>query len=149
MSNNYDAWKELEKYFQEDPTERVESVPDQEINLAEKQLGVQFSEGYKKFVSLYGGAGLGSKLVYGLRHQENMDCKIFSVVDVTNFYREQGWPDTENWYVVSDDFDGNPIGIDPEGKVWLSDHNSGFELVKIADSFEELVHRLLTDTLFG
>ena len=60
----------------------------------------------------------------------------------------QKWPDIEDWYVISDDGRGNPIRIDPEGKVWLSDHDAGFEKVKLADNFEEFLHKLLTDTLY-
>jgi len=77
-----------------------------------------------------------------------MGDNFYSVVDLTNFYRNQHWPYIGEWYVVSDDFDGNPIGIDPDGKVWLLDHDSGFEKVKLADSFEEFLYKLLTDTLY-
>lgn len=38
--------------------------------------------------------------------------------------------------------------ITPDGSVWLFDHDSGFEQVKLADSFEDFLHKLLTDTLY-
>lgn len=60
----------------------------------------------------------------------------------------QNWPDIDDWYIISDDGRGNPIGINPKGEVLLSDHDSGFEQIKLADDFEEFVYRLLTDTLY-
>ncbi len=48
----------------------------------------------------------------------------------------------------SDDGRGNPIGCKPDGYVWLSDHDAGFEQVKLADSFEEFLEKILDDRLY-
>ncbi len=32
-------------------------------------------------------------------------------------------PGTDKWVIISTDYDGNPIGLDAEGKVWISDHD--------------------------
>jgi len=78
-----------------------------------------------------------------------MGDHLNNVLNVTKFYKAvQGWPSIEDWYIVSDDGFGNPIGIDPKGKVWLSDHDSGFEKVKLADSFDEFLYKVLTETLY-
>ena len=62
------------------------------------------------------------------------------VVDMTRHYRGQRWPGTEGWYVVSGDGGGSPIGMDQEGRVWLSDHG---DVVAFAASFEAFVLQLL------
>ena len=71
----------------------------------------------------------------------------WSVTQLTMYYRNQNWPGTENWYIVSDDGSGNPFGVDPEGKAWLSDHDTG-EIVAVAEDFEEFLYKLYTDTLW-
>ncbi len=121
----------------------------QELEDAEKTLKLQFSDDYKEFLLKYGGANVEGYFIYGLKKQRSMGADFWSVIQNTKFYKEaQRWPGIEDWYIISDDGRGNPIGIDPEGKVWLSDHDAGFEKVKLADNFEEFLHKLLTDTLY-
>lgn len=43
---------------------------------------------------------------------------------------------------------GNAIYMDPDGKVWLSDHDAGFETILLANSFNEFLIKLYEDTLF-
>jgi hypothetical protein len=146
---NEGIWEALAKDFEEFPEGQCGSVDGKEIIEAEKFLNVYFSQGYKRFLRMYGGASVPGHYIYGLRRQINMGERSWSVIHRTDFYKNvQKWPDIEDWYIVSDDGSGNPIGIDPEGRVWLSDHNSGFEKVKLADSFEEFLYRLYTETLY-
>jgi len=143
------VWIEIQKYRSLYPEDFPEPANIGEINLSEKILNVRFSDQYKKFLSEFGAAGIGAYYIYGFKHLPLMGTKNWTVKDKTIFYKEnQKWPDIEDWYIVSDDGRGNPIGIDPEGNVWLSDHDSGFEKVKLADNFEEFLHKLLTDTLY-
>ena len=123
------------------------SVPEEEILLAEKELATEFSESYKKFIRLYGAAIFDGFFVYGLRKTLLMGDDCWSVIDLTMYYRNQHWPGTENWYIISDDGSGNPFGVDPEGKVWLSDHDAG-EIVPVAEDFEDFLYKLYTDTLW-
>lgn len=149
MINNVNIWEFLEKHFKEYPEDRADTSTEDEIEQAEKELGLSFNIEYKKFLKLYGGAGIGSQWVYGLKRQQSMGEVLWSVIENTKFFKEtQKWPNIENWYVVSDDGSGNPIGIDPEGRVWLSDHDSGFEHIKLADSFCEFLYKLHKDTLY-
>jgi hypothetical protein len=118
-----------------------------EIRQVEHDLAVSFSRIYIMFIEKYNHAFLPSYTIYGIRPivGENRS----TVFDKTLFYKEtQKWPGIEDWYVISDDGCGNPIGIDPEGRVWLSDHDSGFEKVKLADDFEEFLYRVYTETLY-
>ena len=73
--------------------------------------------------------------ILGLRAAEVMDEAESSVVDVTLTYRNEGWPGCDEWYVVSVDHAGNPVGVARDGSVWLSDHDAG-ETARVADSFE-------------
>lgn len=123
---------------------------DSEIRLAELQLLVNFCDGYKEFLRLYGGGIVGSYFIYGLKKQLSMGKDFYSVVQNTNFYKNtQKWPCIEDWYIVSDDGRGNPIGCKPDGSVWLSDHDADFEQVKLADDFEEFLEKILDGKLYG
>lgn len=118
------------------------------ISNAQEKIKLKFSDEYVYFLHNYGETTIRSYDLYGLA-QISMHGKKASVIDQTNFYKnEQKWPDIENWYIISDDGRGNPIGCKPDGSVWLSDHDAGFEQVKLADNFEEFLHKLLTDTLY-
>jgi cell wall assembly regulator SMI1 len=147
MPNN-EIWKMLEKHYDKYPQDFAGPVSIDKINEAETKLGHKFNPAYKQFLLKFGGATIGSKFIYGLSKQKDMDKEINDVIKTTEFYKNQAWPNIDGWYIVSDDFDGNPIGIDQEGKVWLSDHDAGFEHIKLADSFEEFLYKLHTDTLY-
>lgn len=125
----------------------VECVPKTEILAAEQDLQVAFCEQYKCFIEKYGGAILPGHYIYGLRKTLLMGNDIWNVIHLTKFYRDQKWPGTENWYIVSDDGSGNPFGVDPDGKVWLSDHDTG-EIIQVAEDFEEFLYKIYTDTLW-
>jgi hypothetical protein len=145
------VWKKLEEYFNSEEELELHGgkVEEEEINSAESELGLEFHSSYRDFVSNYGAGVFEGYFVHGLRYLLLMDENIWTVTQNTKFYKEkQGWPGIEDWYVISDDGRGNPIGIDPNGIVWLSDHDAGFEKVKLADNFQEFLHKLLNDTLY-
>jgi len=141
-----DILKKLESRCKDD------GIPVKDNNLiqdAEKKLGVHFSESFIAFLKKFGGALLEGHVIYGLISSDQSSFLSETIIERTKFFKEtQKWPDIENWYIVSDDGSGNPIGVDPEGKVWLSDHDAGFEQIKLADSFEEFLYKLYTETLY-
>ena len=146
---SYDVWAKLDEHFSEFPQARGKGVTDSQIQIAEEQLKVVFSESYKAFLHLYGGGCVSSLDVYGLSKAEIMAPKLFSVTQNTNFYKkEQEWPDISDWYIISEDGRGNPIGCKFDGSVWVSDHDSGFEQVKLAHNFEEFLEKLLDNRLY-
>ena len=139
----------LDKHFQKYPQAAGNPIEEQKIIEAEKELGLLFSDSYKAFLKKYGGGCVIDFDVYGLSKAEFMSETLWSVIQNTNFYKnEQKWPDIDDWYIISDDGRGNPIGCKPDGSVWLSDHDAGFEQVKLADNFEKFLNKLLTDTLY-
>jgi hypothetical protein len=126
-------WNFLDQQFQEEPTWKAEEVPTkEEIGKAEDELKLKFHADYLKYLYKYGGGSAFAYDIYGLKPTKSM-TKNYSVVSNTNFYRSQNWPNIESWYIISDDGFGNPIGI---------------EQLKLADSFEEFLYKLYTDTLY-
>lgn len=113
----------------------AESVSDEEISEAEEKLNVEFDPSYREFLRKYGGALVGPYPIIGLRHAEPMDDALWSVVDVTDYYRREGWNGANDWYIISTDHADNPVGIDADGVVYKSDHDFGV-IEKVSDSFE-------------
>lgn len=143
-------WSKLEEYFFDDRDDYYCGLVEQhEIEEAQQKLNLKFCDGYINFIKQYGGAMIRGNLVYGFRQQADMGNINWSVIDNTNFYKNtQKWPDIDDWYIISDDGSGNPIGCKLDGSVWLSDHDAGFEQVKLANNFEEFLEKLLEDRLY-
>ncbi len=80
---------------------------------------------------------VGSLPVFGLRPTKVMGER-WSVVEVTRWFRAEGWPETSSWYVISEDGFGNPIGVARDGQVMISDHDVGQTRV-LARSFEDVL----------
>lgn len=133
-----ETWNRLETLFSEFPFMKSESVSEEEILDAEGKLNVKLDPGYRDFVRRYGGAMVGPYPIIGLRHAEPMDSERWSVVDVTDYYRREGWNGVDDWCIISVDHADNPIGLNSEGAVYKSDHDFGV-IEKIADSFEEFL----------
>jgi hypothetical protein len=134
-------WQKLEEEFAEFPEARAEPVSVEEIRAAERELGMTFSNDYVEFIRQYGGAQVGPQDIFGLRRAELMGTSWPTVTAATNSFKT--WPGMENKYVVSMDGAGNPIGIDSLGVVWISDHNAGYKVEQIAESFAGFVIKLL------
>jgi hypothetical protein len=131
-----DTKERLDERFAESPIMRAsDSPPDAEIDEAAQALGVSFDSDYREFVKLYGGAMVGPYPIFGLRPVEVMDDELWSVVTVTERFRDMKLAEIAEWYIVSEDHSGNPVGVDAEGKVWIYDHDFGGPTV-IASSFE-------------
>lgn len=137
---NNETWTRLESHFADveraaGPVTRAANLPDaEEISEAESKLGLKFCKDYAEFVLRYGGAIVGAFPVFGLRPVLAMG-NPWSVVAVTLQFREQVWPGTADWYVVSEDGFGNPIGIAADGAVMISDHDAG-EIAPLEANFE-------------
>jgi hypothetical protein len=130
-----DTWDKLEDMFKQSPVMRGESVEDDEIKKMTDSIGFALPSGYIEFVKLYGGAIVGPFSIFGLRAADAMGDDEASAIDVTKRFRDEGWAGTEKWLVISMDHSGNPVGLDQEGKIWISDHDAG-EVSLLADNFE-------------
>jgi hypothetical protein len=140
---NTRIWQALDQQFALFPITRASEVPSEtEIAEAAATIGCTFHEDYVAFVRRYGAAMVGSLPVFGLRPAHVMG-KQWSVVDETRWFRDQGWPGVNDWYVISDDGFGNPIGMASDGRVMISDHDGGQVSVLAADFEDFLLHHCL------
>ena len=128
----------LDREFQAFPILRASETPsEKKVAEAAMSLGVTFHEDYISFLQRYGGAIVGSFPIFGLRPVKVMGDR-WSVVDVTKWFRNEGWPGTHSWYIVSEDGFGNPIGVAENGRIMLFDHDVGNEQI-IAIDFEHFL----------
>jgi cell wall assembly regulator SMI1 len=134
-----DTWAALDSQFARHPFLRGGPVPQEEIDAASGTLDVRFPDDYREFVIRHGGAIVGPYPVFGLRPVEPMGNE-WSVLEVNRRYRSERWPGVAGWLIVSVDHAGNPMGIGPDGRVWISDHDFG-DVSPIADSFEHFLRK--------
>ncbi len=121
-------------------------VSDDIIKGMEDELGLKFSDDYIEFLRCYGETSISSYRIYGYSVSVPMHGEGSTVVSQTSYYRVfQEWPGIADWYIVSEDFCGNPIGCKPDGSVWISDHDAGFEEEKMGDSFDDFLYNLLLE----
>lgn len=142
---NDTTWILLDKKFSQFPILRGEEVPDNEIDVAGELLGVVIPSDYRDFVRRYGSAIVGPLPIFGLRPLEAMGDR-WSVVDVNTRYRSQEWRGVEEWLIISADHSGNPIGINRDGSVQVSDHDYG-SIETLAGGFEEFLLKHCLDVV--
>jgi hypothetical protein len=136
-----DTWRALEREFGRFPMLRSDPVTEHEISAVESVLNGRFSPDYREFVMKYGGAIVGAFSIFGLRQPEAMGSP-WSVTDVTMRFRNDGWPGTDRWCVISTDGFGNPIGLASDGAIYISDHDSK-QTYMIASTFEQFLKQCL------
>lgn len=134
------VWEALDKEFVKYPMMVATGVPDSAISEVEAQLHVTFADAYRTFLRRYGGAMVGDSPILGLACADAMGSDLWSVAEVTERFRRDAWPGTAGWYIISVDGAGNPIGVDENGEVWLSDDDTG-EIVRMAHNVEEFLRR--------
>lgn len=110
-----------------------------EIVNTEKCIGMAFSPGYRAFLHRYGGALIGTFAILGVKPYEGYE----TVTEYTQRCRDEGWLATDGWLVVAVDGAGNPIGIAADGSIWISEHDGGSAVSKLADSFDEWLAALV------
>jgi SMI1-KNR4 cell-wall len=130
-----ETWQVLDDRFSEAPFLRAEGVSSMEVADAEREVGVKLAEDYKEFIRRYGGAIVGPYPIFGLRKADPMGKDESTFLEVTQSFRQQHWPGVEKWAIISIDHAGNPVGLDAQGKVWISDHDAG-AIQLLAPNFE-------------
>jgi hypothetical protein len=135
-----EVWAAIEEMFTKHPVMKAEPVAYDEIDRIATAVGIRFSEDYREFVHRYGGAVVGPLPIIGLRKAPAMARTESSMLEVTKHFRRQGWKGVGDWVVISVDHAGNPIGLDNDGKIWISDHDVGVVEV-IAKNFEEYLRK--------
>jgi len=135
-----ETWDAIETMFSRFPIMKAEGVEMIEIDAVCAQFGIPLPSDYREFIHRYGGAVVGPYPIFGLRRAEPMAINEGSVVDVTRRFRQKSWVGTEAWLVFSIDHAGNPVGLDRDGKVWISDHDAR-AVQLIANSFEDYLRQ--------
>ncbi len=141
--------KKLGRYFGDNETNYYGRPDREDVNQAEIALGQNFDSLYYLFLITYGAAIVKGYFIFGPVVHKDMPDKDCTVVKKTNYYKiEQKWPAIEDWYIISEDKNGNPIGINStNGEVWLCDESKDYEKKKIAGSFEDFIRQLLDEKL--
>ncbi|MDA3804477.1 SMI1/KNR4 family protein [Clavibacter sp. CT19] len=126
-----------ERFFQEPGNEIFCGSParDGEIRRAEASLGVRFDPDYVRFITAFGGLYVGVS-IYGFHNSTMLEA--LDVASLTKRYRDDGWPGSEDSYVISFDMSGNPIMIGEDAHVFTYDHDSG-GYRELAESFSAFV----------
>jgi SMI1 / KNR4 family (SUKH-1) len=140
MSMRKQTWQALEDMFSEDPILKAEAVKPAEVTAAERNIGITLPEDYKEFIRRYGGAIVGPFPIYGLRRSEPMGDDSSSFLEVTKSFRLDHWSGTDKWVIISIDHAGNPVGLDADGKVWISDHDAR-AIQLLAPNFEAYLRK--------
>jgi hypothetical protein len=142
-------FRRLEKYFKDHRNNYYGKIDIDEVTQAEIALGINFNSLYPSFIEDYGPSFIKGYYIYGPVVHQDMPDKDCTVVKKTNYYKiEQKWPAIEDWYIISEDKNGNPIGINStNGEVWLCDESKDYEKKIIAGSFEDFIRGLLDEKL--
>ena len=107
----------------------------EQIDMAEKALGLQFSEEYREYLSAFGAAS-----IYGHEFTGICTAKRLDVVSVTIYERERNPQIPENYYVLEQ------LNID-DVVIWQAQNGNiyqtigGSEPIKICDSFCNYINR--------
>jgi cell wall assembly regulator SMI1 len=134
-----DTWVELDEQFARYPFLRAGTAEAVAVDVASAAVGLSFPDDYREFLLKHGGAIVGPYPVFGVRPVEAMGNE-WSVVEMNRRFRADRWPGVDSWLIVSADHAGNPMGIDSDGHVLISDHDLGGISVT-ADSFEDFLRK--------
>lgn len=133
------TWERLETEFRQFPILRGQPASVEEISTAEAALGLSFPDEYRDFLLRYGAAIVGPYPIFGVRPVEPMGHD-WSVVGMNQRFRADRWAGVDEWLIISQDHAGNPMGVAPDGQVWISDHG---HLSVIAEDFETFILKIL------
>ena len=144
----FNVWTMLKHEYEEFTRGKCPNSNNQQIESSENQIGLKFSQSFKYFLKYHQCSAIGEIDMGTLNPSESSSSVLWSLPQLDKWFKEeQAWPNIENWIIISKS-DGDPIGIKPNGEVWISYHDSNFEQEKLADDFEDFVYKLLTETLW-
>ena len=128
----------LDSEFAEFPVLVAGPATQQAVRQIEDFVGFPLSDSYRDFVARYGGAIVGPYSVFGSGASNAMAANESSVIEVTNRFRADNWPGSDNALVVSMDHAGNAIMLGEDGKIVCYDHDAG-ETDILAPTFERFI----------
>jgi len=95
-------------------------------------------ESYRDFVVRYGSAIVGSYCILGSGVSTAMGANESSVLELTNRFRADNWPGSDDALVISMDLAGNAIMLARDGRIVCFDHDAG-ETDILAPTFEAFI----------
>lgn len=128
----------LDKDYTEFPVLYAGPAPISEITKIEEYANFKLPAEYISFLEKYGGALVGPYPIYGSGAAEAMGAKETSVIEVTERFRQQKWPQSESALVISVDHGGNAILLTPDHKIIRFDHDFG-TWEELGDNFEDFL----------
>jgi len=128
----------LDSDFSKHPVLIAGPASEDKVSEIEAFAGFPLPSDYKAFIERYGGAIVGPYSVFGFGASDAMADDESSVIQVTERFRSQRWPGTQEDIVISMDHAGNPITLDRCGHIHRFDHDSGVS-ENISDSFEGFI----------
>ena len=113
---------------------------------AETQLSIKLDADYREFIALFGGSYVGIE-IYGFNNCEMLSTE--TVVDLTISFRRDYqaagcWPILAQSCVISITGSGDPVVLDPQGRIRVYYHDNNEEET-VAESFQELIASCLPD----
>lgn len=143
---NRELYNRINIFFSKKENEIFKGNPvsDEEIDEAQKELHVKFSEEYIDFLKKFGGSYVGVP-IYGFNNSEMLSNQ--TVVDLTNEFRESYKQDNrcpiiQESYVISITGNGDPVMVVPSGEILIFYHDSDSQEI-YSQSFLELIERNL------
>jgi cell wall assembly regulator SMI1 len=112
----------------------------EEIENAERKLGIKMHDDYKEFIQIFGGAYAGLA-IHAFSNGSSVGSE--TVVELTSRSRElfndsNVFPEINQCYVIADDGSGNPIAISENGEILLFDYDTEEKRV-LSESFEKFI----------
>lgn len=141
-----EIWKRLEKLYLKLPETKDKNASDEDIREAETILDIQFSDFYRYFLKHHAVSSINEWVFYTLKKSEDSSSSNFSIVEVTKNFKKEASAnalDFQGWYIISQNKNGEYIGINKKGEVWTLQQVLNFGKEKIAKDFEHFLTQLL------
>ena len=130
----------LKEFLGKNPTLMGRPASTEEIENAERELGMKMDNDYKEFIQIFGGAYAGLA-IHAFSNGSSIGNE--TVVELTSksralFNESNVFPEINRCYVIADDGSGNPIVISENGEMLLFDYDTGEKTV-LSESFEKFI----------
>ncbi len=137
-----DTWDRIGQQILESPGRAASPIDPNELDAAFASNSLQVTADYRDLIVAYGGVLVGGTPIFGMHLPRLIDpiMGMTTAIELTQWFRVLKWPQTDEWLVFRVD-NGDAIGLDRFGKVWVSDQTHFKQVVKVAETFEEFLRR--------
>ena len=134
---NKETWKMIEQFYLKYRNAYASPVKPELFDSLVQPYCANLDPDYREFVLRYGGGLVGSDAIYGLREAKMIGRPYGKATapELTQLFRDKNWPGVANWFIFTIP-NGNPVGFEKDGTVWISDINFG-QISQLAENFED------------